>query len=240
MSDDIRPGNGDDDFADVEAILSELTAEDLELQAPPPELWTRIRAEADRIEGGGTGGGEPLAGPGHQARLDEGLSAPVLDLGVKRRRPPTWLLAAAAAVVLLVFGLGFVLFSDDGDDTTVVASAELTYDPDAFDPLGADAAATASLVEDHEDYRIQLVDRQLPDPTGEDADLELWLLEVDETGAVADLVSLGLVAEGEAVFAVPPGHDPAVYSVVDISVEPRDGDRSHSGRSILRGELTET
>ena len=39
--------------------------------------------------------------------------------------------------------------------------------------------------------------------------------------------------------AVPAELDPDVYSIVDISIEPRDGDEQHSGRSILRGALTE-
>jgi len=33
--------------------------------------------------------------------------------------------------------------------------------------------------------------------------------------------------------------DPDVYSIVDIGIEPRDGDVAHSGRSILRGTLTD-
>ena len=38
-------------------------------------------------------------------------------------------------------------------------------------------------------------------------------------------------------LAVTAGYDPGDYSVVDISVEPRDGDAGHSGRSILGGSL---
>jgi hypothetical protein len=39
-------------------------------------------------------------------------------------------------------------------------------------------------------------------------------------------------------YAVPADLDPDTYSVVDISIEPRDGDDAHSGRSILRGQLS--
>jgi hypothetical protein len=38
-------------------------------------------------------------------------------------------------------------------------------------------------------------------------------------------------------FVVPADLDPDTYTVVDISIEPRDGDEAHSGRSVLRGEL---
>ena len=38
-------------------------------------------------------------------------------------------------------------------------------------------------------------------------------------------------------LTVPAGYDPDAYYVVDISIEPRDGDTAHSGRTILRGPL---
>ena len=64
------------------------------------------------------------------------------------------------------------------------------------------------------------------------------VIEPDDDGAVANLVSLGIVdPEDPGSFDVPAGYDPTVFSVVDISVEPRDGDDTHSGRSILRAGL---
>jgi len=65
--------------------------------------------------------------------------------------------------------------------------------------------------------------------------LELWLLEVDEDG-VTDLVSLGRV-DGSGRYAIPEGVDLDTFSVVDISVEPNDGNPEHSGASVVRGEL---
>ncbi|MXV86058.1 MAG: anti-sigma factor [Acidimicrobiales bacterium] len=82
-----------------------------------------------------------------------------------------------------------------------------------------------------------LVDASLP-AAGSGADLEAWLIQPDDHGNVADLVSLGLIDPADpGSLAVPLGYDPSLYSVVDISVEPRDGDPAHSGRSILRGVL---
>ena len=73
---------------------------------------------------------------------------------------------------------------------------------------------------------------------GEDADLELWLIEPDADGSPAELVSLGVIdPDRPGDFAVPATTDPSVFSVVDISIEPRDGVPTHSGRSILRGPL---
>ena len=65
--------------------------------------------------------------------------------------------------------------------------------------------------------------------------VELWLIKPD----LSDMVSLGLV-QADGTFAVPDGFDVSEYSVVDLSIEPNDGDPTHSGRSILRGQLQST
>lgn len=69
----------------------------------------------------------------------------------------------------------------------------------------------------------------------------MWLIRPDDEGNVADLVSLGVVDPADpGTLDVPAGYNPDVFFVVDISVEPRDGDPAHSGRSILRWPLNET
>ncbi len=127
----------------------------------------------------------------------------------------------------------------DGDDEPIVlAGADLAFDPDAFDPLGAESGAHVSLVDDDGVFRISVDDADLSPPADEPADLEIWLIEPDDDGAVADLVLLGIVdPDDPGSFDVPAGYDPTIFSVVDISVEPRDGDDTHSGRSILRAGL---
>jgi anti-sigma-K factor RskA len=68
----------------------------------------------------------------------------------------------------------------------------------------------------------------------QDGFYEVWLL--DE--AVEDLVSLGVVrGGGEVVLPLPAGLDLGEYPLVDVSVEPLDGDPGHSGVSIARGTL---
>ena len=54
------------------------------------------------------------------------------------------------------------------------------------------------------------------------------------------MVSLGVVQSGDTQWDWPTGIDPNEYSLVDLSIEPDDGDPTHSGRSILRGELKST
>ena len=61
----------------------------------------------------------------------------------------------------------------------------------------------------------------------------MWLLEPGSQRMVA----LGVVDGGSAVLPVPAGVDLAAYSVVDVSVEPDDGDPAHSAVSVARGDL---
>ena len=62
----------------------------------------------------------------------------------------------------------------------------------------------------------------------------MWLINVDGTRMVA----LGVLAAGDAgEFPVPRGLLDEGYRIVDISVEPEDGDPTHSGVSLARGEL---
>ncbi|MCP3857305.1 MAG: anti-sigma factor [Actinomycetia bacterium] len=200
----------------IESLLREMTGDDATLVDPPADLWSRIEAETG-IE-----------------RAD----ADIIPFG--RPRPVRWSmpLAAAAAVVLV---LGFAVVANrNGDDSTVLAEAKLAYDAANFDELGSDAAAQVSLVDADGTLLIDIAEADLPDPAGEDADLELWLIQPDADGNPADLVSLGLIDPDQpGAFEIPDTHDPDVFFIVDVSVEPRDGDTAHSGRSILRGALDE-
>ena len=68
---------------------------------------------------------------------------------------------------------------------------------------------------------------------------------VDRTSLVVEaalllslLVALGVLPEGDVgEFEVPQGLLDEGYRIVDISVEPDDGDPTHSGDSIVRGAL---
>ena len=136
---------------------------------------------------------------------------------------------------LVVVGVAVVM--NRSADETVLASAELVHDAESFDPLGADATATARLVERDDGYAIVLDDTAFPN-VDEDADFELWLIEADDSGNILDVAPVSLV-DGAGAFEVPPTLDVSTHRIVDISIEPRDGDDAHSGRSILRGTLTE-
>lgn len=218
MTDHGEPGGTDPEVDRVEALLREMTSEDGDLLQLPDDVWAGIEAEV--------------------GLADE--RADIVVLEQRRRFRPTiaaiGAVAAAAAIVVIV-GVIAIVAQDDGP--TVVASAELAYDPVSFDELGADAAADVSLVDNDGTLRVEIDDSDLPSASAESADLELWLIEPDADGNPAQLVSLGLIdPDDPGEFEVPAAYDPDVYFVVDISIEPRDGNADHSGRSILRGPLT--
>ena len=201
----------------LDGLLRGMEEKDLDFLEPPDEIWQGIESAVG---------------------MDRDAPASVVPLDSRRRLLQRALLGAAAAVVAAVLGVvAFLALSGDADE--IIATATLAYDPLSFDSLGAGAAAGANLVSEDGRLTVELVDAALPSPGGGN-DLEVWLIQPDDQGNVVDLISLGVVdLTGPQTLEVPRSHDPAVYFVVDISVEPRDGDTGHSGRSILRGALIE-
>ena len=135
-----------------------------------------------------------------------------------------WTLAASLVVVAAV-GVG-VWATALNLGPTEIAAATLSAFPDH-----AGAAGTAEVEETRNGgLRIRV---SLDSPPPADAYREVWLIRND----AAALISLGILESSNGVFAIPEGIDLSEYSLVDISVEPIDGDPQHSGDSIVRGEL---
>lgn len=217
MSSDWPPDPADDetrdDMRDLEALLAELDPADLQPTPVPESVWAGIEHElAD----------EPA---------DADRDADVVSLVGRRRR--AWALLAAAAALLVVVP-AMVAVLGRGGHSEVVSAATLTFDPEAFDPRGASARAVVELVDRDGRYEIRLVDAELPAVEGED--LQLWLIEPDAAGQPVDVAPVALLGTRDS-YELPEGLDPGSHFVVDISIEPRDGDESHSGHSILRGAL---
>ena len=146
--------------------------------------------------------------------------APVVPITGRRRRAWWVGLGVAAAAVVVVVTLAI---TRRGDDATVVAAVEL-------ERLGDSGSGRAELVDRDGTFQVRLETEGL-DP--DDGYLELWL--IDPT--VTQLVSLGPLRT-DGIYDIPAGVDPAAFPIVDVSVEPVDGDPTHSGDSVLRGELT--
>jgi len=231
--------------------------------APPASVWDGIAAELglgqSGVDGGSTGASDASAASVASAASGGPVGsegAGVVPLSAARRgrdgediaggaggvdsadgapgrgrRPAAWLLTAAAAVVGLVVGIGVTLVATSGDDDElpVVASTELVVLAD--DSPGGDAEIRGS-------GSTRVLELDVPG-LSPDADgfYEVWLLDED----AKRLVSIGLLdpSQGtQATFPIPEDLDVAEFPVVDVSVEPADGDPAHSGDSIVRGTLT--
>jgi hypothetical protein len=187
------------------------------LVAPPARVRAQVLAEVRA--------GDPA----------EPAAPPVPDELARRRGVPLWLAAVAAALALLA-GVGLGRWGTGGegapeavvppaDTGTVVAAATLTA-------LDSDAdRGEASAVQSEDTFTIRVSATELGDAPGV---REVWLIHVDGVR----MVSIGLLAAGDdGEFAVPMELIDEGYRIVDISVEPDDGDPTHSGVSVARGEL---
>jgi Anti-sigma-K factor rskA len=194
---------------------------------PPPSVWSAVAAatgvaSAPRPEAM-TGEAEPAAGP--VTVLAERTAPPAGTVTPLRRRPrPRLLLAVAAAVVGVVVGGGAVALLQRADQGTQIAAAPL-------DPLqGHHASGRAEIVE--RDGR-RLLEVQLHAPGLNGSYYEVWLAE----RSLAQMVPLGIAQPGTVTFEIPTGLDLGRYAVVDVSIEPLDGNPAHSADSLVRGKL---
>lgn len=144
----------------------------------------------------------------------------------RRPRMVAWGLAASLVLgaALGAGAMGLALRGGDGPAGAVIASASL-------DPLpGWNTTGSAEVLET--DGRRELTVTLPSDAVG--GYQEVWLISTDLTR----LVSLGILQGESGTFALPPEIDLTDFAIVDVSDEPADGDPSHSGVSIVRGELT--
>ena len=177
--------------------------------APPPRVWDAVAAEL-------------------------GIDAAHDDLAARRARPSLagrfGLLALAAAVVvgIALGAVGTAVLSGDGatgSPGAVVARADL-------EPLPERAGSGVAEVLGSGDRRELAV--EVTGLTGDaDGFYEVWLLDKD----AQRLVSLGVLRGDRGQFPLPATVDVAEYPVVDVSIEPVDGNPAHSGDSVVRGLL---
>ena len=211
-----------EDLAEVAELLA-LGPSDVVDEQPPPSVWAGIEAELRATPQ------QPDVHP-----VDDGSTLlrqspvdPVVDLAEERskRRFRSALAAGAVAAVLLVgVPIALALRESTSDGGAVTATADLSAVPDDFGGSGAAELVDGGL-------RVETMGL---DPL-DDAVYELWLLELVD-GQAKDLVSLGLI-DADGTYELDDGIDLDRFSTVDISIEPTDGDPTHSGNSVLRGEL---
>ncbi len=181
------------------------------MESPPDHVWTAIAAATGFAEQ------DP---PGLVL-----VATPGSTLRTRSRRRGVRL-AAIAAAVIVVAGVSAISFAARPDGGDLVAAGSLA-------PLasGEQAAGRVAVRRGGGELRLDLKLSRLPEaPTG--SYYELWIIDRD----VKKLISLGpLRADGR--YVLPGGVDMGAYPVVDVSVEPIDGNTSHSGASLLRGVL---
>jgi Anti-sigma-K factor rskA len=190
--------------------------------APPPAVWAGIAAPT---------GVAAAPRPGHTApALVAAAPAPPADVeppGVVRELRPrrSRILLAMAASLLIGTGIGAgAVALATRDSAEEVAATDLA-------PLDdRDATGTAEVVAagDGEQLRVVL---EAPD-AGEEF-YEVWLIEP----SIERMVQVGVVRPGTTVLDLPEGIDLSEYPIVDVSVEPLDGNPTHSGVSVARGIL---
>jgi hypothetical protein len=167
------------------------------------------------------------------AGIEAATTAPVRRLPQRRER--RWVLpvlAAAAAAVLAIAGTVVVQqVADRAGPPDVTAKASLAR-------LGGAPVAAEGGAEVIDGTRLRLDVRNLPLTTGY---YEVWLIDPDDTTkmmAMGNLSGAALSGAADVVLPLPPGADLNRYRLVDVSAEAYDGDAAHSGKSLLRGTLT--
>jgi len=205
-----------DDYSDLVVLARTLSVADTHLDTPPDDLWAGIEA---------------LVAAGEPAAVAPAPMAPVRPIGSHRSRRLPFFLGAAAAVAAAVVGLvAFVARDDSGLGGRTIDEVALTNE--GLSSEGRTSRARATLVEVGEgEYALDVDVRDLP--AVNDGFLELWIIDTNVKG----MYSLGPL-HGSGRYALPDHVAPANFPIVDVSIEPTDGVPQHSGKSILRGQLT--
>jgi Anti-sigma-K factor rskA len=136
----------------------------------------------------------------------------VSELPRRTLRPRSWLLAAAAAVV---------------GQVEVTSSAALEALP------GQTGQGTAELVRDQGRPELRV---QIDAPLTPDRYREVWLINTDGKR----MYPVGVLPDdGRATYPLPPALAGQLqgFTIVDVSIEPYDGNPAHSRESQVRGTL---
>lgn len=209
-----------DDCDECSAEVATLRAEAERLRAAaaipqplPDGLWARIAAEVAEPEERHE---QAHVAPRRRRRAGGGV-----------RRFSTRALALACVATALVVGgvaTGIGLLTGRAEQGRVVASAPLEALTGGLEP------ASAEIVERDGQQILVLDTGTLPDAEGY---LDVWLIDTDVEG----MINVGILNADTHEYVLPNGVDITRFPIVDVSVEPFDGDPTHSGDSIWRGQL---
>jgi anti-sigma-K factor RskA len=204
----------------LDDIKGRIGDEPTDLDTPPLEVWAGIQSKLEA---------EPPT-----ESVDPSPSLPQTDNVVtslehhrKKRRPAGLLLAAVAASVVAALALGSVL----RNDSRIVGEVELATLNDG----GAPVLGTATIVEEGGVTRLDIeFEAGL---AGAEDTYELWIIDnqVDQMYSLGEIDSTGM--GDQRSYEIPVGVDIREFPIVDVSLEPDDGNPAHSGDSHFRGVL---
>jgi hypothetical protein len=178
-------------------------------------VWGGITAELDISAGG-------------QGRETGAKVVPLVS--ARRRWTTSWLVAAVAAGVVagaVVTAAGGVLLDEQ---PTPVAAPPVRAETTLAALPKKQGTGRAEIVETAQGKEL-VVD--VSDLSAGAGFYEVWLIDPD----TFQMVGLGALTNAEGRFPIPEGLDLSQYRVVDVSLEPLDGDPVHSRDSLVRGEL---
>jgi anti-sigma-K factor RskA len=219
----------DENEAHIGVLLRSMTEDDLEFAAPPADLWNDIEAAVFADSPSVTVGEESGESPTNN----------VIDITSRFRRGTAFFAAAAAAVVVVVGAIVVAASGNDSPSFEVVGDARLDWQ-EGFVDEGVTLTVDATILGTGSAQAVQLNAAALPPRAGED--FELWLIGIDAAGELT-ISTLGIIeSDADGTYEVPDDFDSSAFDsvLVDISYEPRDGDETHSGASIVRGEIIGT
>jgi hypothetical protein len=184
---------------------------------PPASVWAGIAAAT----GVATAPRAEVLASASSAPVETRAPAVVREL--RPRRTALLLAMAASLVVGAGIGAGAVALANRDSGREVAAAALAPLDQ-------RDARGNAEVVSTKKGEQLRVV---LKAPDAGQSFYEVWLLEP----SVKRMVQVGVVRPGTTVLDLPEGIDLSEYPIVDVSVEPLDGNPTHSGVSVARGEL---
>ncbi|HKF79427.1 MAG TPA: anti-sigma factor [Thermoleophilaceae bacterium] len=157
-----------------------------------------------------------------------GTLSPAAQNAVRRRRllAGGGALAALLLVALLLWPIGLLTGGDEGDNSSSQASSPTR-------PATGRTAGIAVIAQRGSQRQV-IVQATLP-PNRQRQAYEVWLYN-----SKGDAKSLGAQvtnAQGAYQGAGPLPSDYARFKYIDVSLEPIDRNRAHSGQSVLRGRI---
>jgi len=177
--------------------------------------------------------GEVALGTSSVAAEPAEQQADVISLDSRRRWSTSWLVAASVAGIVggAALATGGVALTGSSSDPAPVAAAPVVATASLAALPQHEGDGAAEIIET--DTGTELV-VDVSDLSAGEGFYEVWLIDPE----TFQMIGLGALTDTSGRFPIPDGLDLSRYTVVDVSLEPLDGDPVHSTDSVVRGELS--